>query len=118
GRPAQLHTQGQPESNRYWFPCHDFPNERLSTEIIATVPAGYTVISNGKLVGKSSSGGQETFHWLQSKEHVNYLVTLVVGKFDVVDVGNSKLPMPVYVPPGQGRNVEQTYGRTLTMVRK
>ncbi|MBM4111581.1 MAG: M1 family metallopeptidase, partial [Phycisphaerae bacterium] len=21
--PAEVHTQGQPESNRFWFPCHD-----------------------------------------------------------------------------------------------
>src|SRR5690606_28006645 len=41
GRPAQLHTQGQPESNRYWFPCHDFPNERMTTELIVHVPRGF-----------------------------------------------------------------------------
>lgn len=121
GRPAQLHTQGQPESNHYWFPCHDFPNERLTTEIIATVPSGYTVVSNGALHSRSPSAasapGEETFHWVQDKEHVNYLVTMVVGKFDAVQLGDSSFPMTVYAPLGQGKNVKQTYGRTGAMVR-
>lgn len=145
GRPAQLHSQGQPESNHYWFPCHDFPNERLTTEIIATVPEGFLVCSNGRLVeskasviseidllrNSSSSSARtsaqpdsharshpvHTFHWLQDKPHVNYLVTFVVGKFDVVDVGSSKLPMPVYAPLGKGSSVDRTYGRTPKMIK-
>ncbi len=133
GRPAQLHTQGQPESNRYWFPSHDFPNDRLTTELIVTVPAGFLVSSNGRLVGQRKTIREmpaqepgtipdlrpfETFHWLQDKDHVSYLVTLVVGKFDVVDVTDDPaLPMPVYVPRGRGGDVEGTYGRTARMVR-
>jgi len=133
GRPAQLHTQGQPESNRYWFPIHDVPNDRLTTELLVTVPAGFTVSSNGRLVGTtkvirelpSTTPGYipdlkpfETFHWLQDKSHVSYLVTLVVGKFDIVDVtDNAKLPMPVYVPRGRAADVPGTYGRTAQMVR-
>src|SRR5690606_38547952 len=118
---AQIHTQGQPESNRYWFPSHDFPNERLTTELVVTVPRGYVVSANGRLVSRTPShqdgaGERETFHWLQDKDHVNYLVTLVVGKFDVVDLGTEALPMPVYVPPGMADRVKGTYGRTGEMV--
>jgi aminopeptidase N len=124
GRPAQIHTQGQPETNRYWFPTHDSPNERLSTETIVTVPEGYQVVSNGKLLSRKVTdnpdfvgGKAETFHYLQRKEHVSYLVSLIVGKFDVVDVGTKELPMPVFVPPGTGPLVQQTYGRTPQMMR-
>lgn len=143
GRAAQIHTQGQPETNRYWFPIHDFPNERLTTELVVTAPAGYLVSSNGRLVSRSrgvtpardAAGdpgvagleAHETFHWLQDKPHVPYLVSLVVGKFDVVDLGvkrnNPKklarplrLSMPVYVPPGKAEWVEGTYGKTPEMV--
>jgi aminopeptidase N len=148
GRAAQLHTQGQPETNRYWFPAHDFPNERLTTEIIATVPAGYRVSSNGRLIayglgdaplagGSATSkaipdaslpsggtGSRATFHWLQDKPHVTYLVTFIVGKYDVVDVSSMgktgpmpELHMPVYVPPGLAGDVARTYGRTADMVQ-
>ncbi|MBI1189830.1 MAG: hypothetical protein GC200_04005 [Tepidisphaera sp.] len=131
GRPAQLHSQGQPETNSYWFPCHDFPNIKLTTEIIATVPAGFTVLSNGHLAehAKSILPGDDThgmtpverFHWVQDKPHVPYLVSLIVGKFDIVDVGGPStarpnLPMPVYAPLGRGSDVAATFGRTPDMV--
>lgn len=128
-RASQIHTQGQPETNSYWFPCHDFPDEKLTTEVLVTLPAGYLVSSNGRLVAKtrqirSSIDAEgsvemspfETWHWLQDKPHVNYLVSLVIGKFDVVDVGTPALSMPVYVPPGRGGDVNATYGRTAEMV--
>jgi len=115
-RPAQIHTQGQPETNRHWFASHDFPNERMTTEIIATVPEGFLVSANGRLVSEETSGGETTFHWLQDTDHPAYLVSLVAGEFDVVDVGTSGLPMPVYVPPGRAGDVERTYGMTADMV--
>ena len=130
GRAAQLHTQGQPNTNSYWFPCHDSPNEKLTTEIIARVPAGYTVSSNGALVSRTSGmmegGGPlgapriaaaETFHFSQGKPHAPYLVSLVVGKFDVVDIGDERLPMPVYAPPGRGEDARKTYAHTPEMIR-
>lgn len=128
GRPAQLHSQGEAQSNSYWFPCHDFPNERLTTELIATVPGDFAVSANGKMAEPpihSGEGSQKriTYHWLQDKPHVNYLVSMIVGKFDVVDVampeqgqGKALVPMPVYVPPGRGGDVFRTYGRTPQMV--
>lgn len=128
GRPAQIHTQGQPETNSYWFPCHDFPNEKLTSELIVTVPAGYEVCSNGRLDAKTrvirnteSSAGvgmkpYDMFRWVQAKPHVNYLVSMVVGKFDIEDVGTKTLSMPVYVPQGRGKDIRGTYGRTGDMV--
>ena len=122
-RTPQIHTQGEAESNSYWFPGHDFPNERLTTELVVTVPEGFMASSNGRLVSHehrvvASAGGErrvEVWHWSQEKPHVTYLVSLVVGRFDVVDVGTAALPMPVYVPPGRGKDVAGTYGRTREM---
>lgn len=134
GRAAQIHTQGEPETNSYWFPCHDFPNDRLTTELIVTAPQNFEVLSNGRLVdrrmttvkrqtvgGEHDLVGYNTFHWAQDERaggaHTPYLVTLVVGKFDVVDVGTKKMPMPVYVPKGRGKDVQTTYGDTAEMTK-
>jgi aminopeptidase N len=117
GRAAQIHTQGEPETNSYWFPCHDYPNDRLTTEIVATVPKGFVVSSNGRLLSRESPTGDTVrFHWLQDQPHVPYLVSLIVGQFDIVDLGTDDLPMPVYVPPGRASDVEGTYGRTPDMI--
>lgn len=126
---AQVHTKNEPEEASYWFPCHDFPNDRLATEIVATVPGEYVVVSNGRLVAserrvgmrKDASGRQSlapvsTYHWVQEKPHVNYLVCLDVGRWDVVDVGTPKLSMPVYAPVGRGGDVQASYGRTAAMI--
>ena len=118
GRAAQLHTQGQPESSRYWFPCFDFPNERHSSEVVVSVPRGFETLSNGRLLSRKAEGPRETFHWQQPLEHPAYLLTLIVGKFDVVEVApaNSRVPMPVYAPPGSGAFVPATFGRTPEML--
>ncbi len=118
GRSAQIHSQGESQSNRYWFVGHDFPNTRCTTEMTITVPRGYQAVSNGRLesVTREKMEPFDTFHWVQDKPHVAYLVTLAVGKWDVVDVGTSRLPMPVYVPVGQGERVRPVFGRTPKMV--
>lgn len=108
GRPAQIHTQGEPETNSFWFPCHDFPNDKLATELSVTVPRGFAVSSNGRLVnrvnsitpvpdalGKTSLKPFETWTWAQDEraggEHASYLVSLIVGKFDIVDVAGKNV---------------------------
>lgn len=118
----QIHSQGEAQENSRWFPCHDFPNERLTTEMIITVEDGYEVCSNGKLVGKApAKDGRIVWHWLQSKPHVNYLVTLVIGKFSVVEFGGPDsarpgLPMPVYTFLGTEDNVRETFAQTPEMI--
>ena len=56
-RPLHIHSQGQPEDNRHWIICHDFPNERMTTEILATVPANLKVLSNGEWLEFMADGG-------------------------------------------------------------
>ncbi|MCA9293169.1 MAG: hypothetical protein KDA20_05090 [Phycisphaerales bacterium] len=119
GRPAQIHTQGESDTNSFWFPCHDFPNERLTTELVVTVPKGYEVSSNGVLVDQSSSGGASTFHWSMDKPHVNYLVSLIVGKFAVVDVAPSgaRVKLPVYAAEQFRDRIKPSYGKTHDMIQ-
>lgn len=120
-RGAEVHTQGEPEQNRNWFACHDSPNERLATELVVHVPDGYLVSSNGRLVEQSTLDGVSTWRWLQERPHANYLVSLVIGRFDRVDLkpGARGVPMTVWAPPGLpdvAERVERTYGRTGRMM--
>jgi len=117
-----FHSQGQPETNHLWFPCHDFPNERLTTEIVVTIPRDYDALSNGHIVEiKRFKDGRTKFHWLQDKPHCNYLVSLIVSRFDVVNVGgpDSARPglwMPVYGPLGSGDRIRDSFKETAAMV--
>ena len=117
-RAPQIQVTGQPKYNRRWYACHDFPNERLTTELIVTVDGKFQVCSNGRLVGKGrSEDGRTVWRWLQDKPHVNYLVTLVIGRFDIVGVGGPGsarpgLAMPVYVPVGAGEHAKEVFAAT------
>jgi aminopeptidase N len=119
---TQIHAQGEAELNSLWFPCLDHPSEKLTTEVIVTVEEGYEVVSNGHLVSKTNPvPGRTRWHWSQDKPHSNYLVTLVVGKLAVVEVGGPDtgrpgLSMPVFVPFGREDNVKKSFANTPDMV--
>src|SRR5262249_21748140 len=111
--PLTVWSQGEPTTNRYWFPCVDHPNQRQTTELVVTVADGFEALSNGKLIEKRSNADKTvTFHWRQDKPHVSYLVTLVVGRFDVVREEWQGLPVLYYVPKGHKDDVARTFGRT------
>ncbi|HRJ49019.1 MAG: M1 family metallopeptidase [Phycisphaeraceae bacterium] len=118
----QVHSQGQPQDNSRWFVCHDFPNDKLTTELVVTVEDGYEVSSNGRLVSRDPAGpGRVRWHWLQDKPHSAYLVTLVIGKFSIVELGGADsarpgLAMPLYVPIGFEDDARRLYRRTAEMV--
>lgn len=119
---VQVHAQGEAEVNHLWFPCHDFPNEKLTTELIANVPEGFEVLSNGRLVSKQSTpDARSIVHWSQDLPHANYLVTLVIGKFSIVNIGGDDtarpgLPMAVWTPIGTEDNVKTVFSSTPAMV--
>ncbi len=117
-----LHSQGEPDYTRQWFPCFNHPNERLTTELIVTVHEGFEVISNGELLSKEAlDDGRVRWHWDQALPHAPYLVSLVIGKFDVVEVGGPDsaypgLPMPVYGPVGTADKIEAAFAKTPAML--
>jgi aminopeptidase N len=88
----------------------------MTSELMVDVPAGFLVSGNGRLVSNTTSGDRTVWHWVQDKPHVAYLVSLVIGKFDVVEIPHSRVPMKVWVPLGRGGDVMQTYGRTGEMI--
>ena len=116
--PRLLWSQGETSTNRYWIPCIDEPDQRQTTEVIVTVPEGFEAVSNGKLAERHSNPTDKTatFDWRQEIPHPSYLVTLVVGEFDVVTHDWEGIPVMYYVPKGHRSEAEPTYGRTPEML--
>jgi aminopeptidase N len=115
-KPVQVWTQGEDEYSRYWFPCHDSPQDRTTTEIVVRVPKGFTAVSNGRLVRKSSQGRDTVFHWKQEIPHATYLVTLAVGEFsEIKDTWHGK-PVLYYVPKGREDDARRAFGKTPKMM--
>jgi len=78
-RPRQLWSQGEAMENHKWFPTYDFPNDKATWELIATVPGEYTAVSNGQLMSDTRVGGTRTQHWRMERPNATYLVSLVVA---------------------------------------
>ena len=116
-RPRQIWTQGESEDTRYYLPTYDYPNDRLTTETILTVPASWITVSNGKLISVSDAGkGLKTWTWRESVPSSTYLMTVVAGEFDEVKDSWRGMPVTYYAPRGRGDRLSVNYSRTPAMI--
>jgi aminopeptidase N len=123
-RPQQMWSQCQDEDARHWFPCHDKPHAKMTTAITVQTPAGFTALSNGELVTKETPRGKKpwVYRFAMRDPLPSYLVTLVVGRFEVVDdrpavrPGRPSVPVQYYVPEGRGADARRAFGETPRMI--
>ena len=98
----QIWSQGETEFSRFWFPCHDHPNDFATSEMIATVEKPLVVISNGRLLERRDNGdGMETFHWRMEQPHVSYLTSIIVGEYVTIEASHNGIPIQTNVYPNQ-----------------
>ncbi|MHB8499432.1 MAG: M1 family aminopeptidase [Candidatus Acidiferrales bacterium] len=116
-RPKQVWTQGESEDTRYYLPTYDYPNDRLTTETILTVPDSWITVANGKLISVSDGHkGMKTWTWRESLPSSTYLITVVAGEFDEVKDSWRGIPVDYYAPKGRGDRLSINYGRTPQMI--
>jgi aminopeptidase N len=116
-RPKQVWSQGESEDTRYYLPTYDYPNDRLTTETILTVPADWLTISNGKLVSTADAGNaMKTWTWRESQPSSTYLFTVVAGEFIEVKDAWRNMPVTYYAPKDRGDRLAPNYNRTPAMI--
>jgi aminopeptidase N len=110
----QIWSNGETEENHFWFPCYDFPNDRATSEMVATVRDNWTVVSNGKLleVTRDAKKHTATFHWFESKPHVSYLISLVAGEYVEVKDSWGNIPLSYYVYKFQKEDALRSFAKT------
>src|SRR5712692_8250777 len=96
-RPQQIWSQGEDHDNHFWFPTYDFPNDKMSWEVVATVPAGDLAVSNGRLVSNIVQGGTRTMTWRQEQPSATYLVSLIVAPLARIHDVWGSVPVDYYV---------------------
>ena len=111
-------SQGQADDAHWWFPCLESTESRATLELIATVPAGFRAIGNGRLVSrkKNARSRTATFHWRQDTAHPVYLTSLVVGKYSEIRDRAGKVPVLGYVPRGKERAGKLLFKKTPHMI--
>ncbi|WP_428261720.1 M1 family aminopeptidase [Haliangium sp.] len=117
-KPVQVWSQGQDEDSRYWFPCFDAPHEKATSEVVATVPGSFTVLSNGRLVSDTldQDSGRRTVCWRLDSPHSVYLISLVAAELAVVRDAWGEVEVSYYVTPGREDEARRTLARTPEMV--
>jgi len=117
-RPAMVASDSWPYGVRHWFPCYDYPNDKVTDEIIATVAAGNRVVSNGRLLSEAEdkAAGTVTAHWLQDKPHSTYLIFLAAAPYEVVKDRLGAVPINYWVYPQHAGQARRTYGKTPEMM--
>jgi aminopeptidase N len=96
-RPRQIWSQGEAHDNHYWFPTYDFPNDKMTWEVAATVPVEDRVVSNGRLVSDVVRGVTRTVTWNQDRPSATYLVSLIVAPLAKLHDEWQGVPVDYYV---------------------
>ncbi|HTR20222.1 MAG TPA: M1 family aminopeptidase [Gemmatimonadales bacterium] len=111
-RPRQIWSQGEDHNNHFWFPTYDFPNDKLTWSLEATVPKGMTAVSNGRLMAdRRNADGTRTMSWRQDKPSASYLVSLIVAPLVKLADTWKGIPVDYYV-----YHEDSGLGRPLFMV--
>jgi aminopeptidase N len=117
-RPYQIWSQGETEENHYWFPCYDYPNDKATSELIATVEDKFTVISNGSLVSvkPDATKKSKTWHWKMDQPFSSYLVSIIVGEYAEVKDQYKNIPVISYVYRNQVEEGRASFAKLAAMV--
>jgi aminopeptidase N len=114
----QIWTQGEAEDNHYWVPIYDYPNDRATSEVTATVTKDWKVLSNGRLLSTTpNSDGTATWHYSMEKPHASYLIMFAAGDYLVTRDTVDGIPLEYWTYPDMPDRVTPTFGRTPDIIR-
>jgi len=114
-----VYTYGEGGLHSNWLPIYNDVNDKFTSEVVLTVPAPYSAISNGRLLSSEKNAkGEFVFDWKQELPHPNYLITVYVGEFDKADLTPAfgTVPMSYWVPKGHLKEGAIAFKNTTKMV--
>ena len=117
--PRVVWSQGEMESNHFWIPCYDYPNEKATVEMRVTVDERYRAISNGALLSVTRNDGEKTrtFFWFSAKPMASYLISVVVGDYAQLKDHAGLIPLEYNVYPSQAGDALRSFEKTPDMMR-
>jgi len=109
GFVSQPHNLG-----KAWFPCVDDFTDRATYDIKATVGEGYSAISGGTLISKTSDVSKNvTWHWHIEHPIPTYLASITIGLYELYSDSYQGLerdiPVEIWARPSEINNVEASF---------
>ncbi len=112
----EIWTQGEPTDNRCWFPTWDEPNDKTPSELIVTVPHGWTVVGNGLLRAHTHDASSDTWDWNAPLPKSTYLIAFAAGPFQEVPDTLGNLAVDGFVAPGLAKAGSLCFRNTPAMI--
>ncbi len=125
----EIWSQGEMIDNRRWFPTWDEPNQKTPSELVVTVPRGWTVVANGYLKSHTHTASTETWDWNAPHPKSTYLIAFAAGPLskhhttlgqatdgNVAAFGNGSMDVDSYVQPRNANLNALCFGRTNAIV--
>lgn len=115
--PLMISTDSWHSEARCWFPCYDYPHDKVTMELIGTVKQPNKILSNGKLVSiTENENNTVTYHWHQLKPHSTYLSMVAVAPFAVIEDSLGSLPVNYWVYEQDVENARRIFKNTPAMI--
>jgi aminopeptidase N len=117
--PALVASDSWPSGVHHWFPCYDYPNDKVTNEVIATVKRPNKVCANGRLVRVFENPAEDTvtYHWSQEQSHSTYLIFLAAAPYVVIEDKYETIPINYWVYPQHEEDALRTYKKTPLMMK-
>ncbi|HET9041342.1 MAG TPA: M1 family metallopeptidase, partial [Gemmatimonadales bacterium] len=116
-RPQQVYSGGGTDGNPRWIPTWGGPADKATWDLIATLPARLTVVSNGRLVSRRPApGGERTTWWRQERPASTYLISLAAAPFVKLADRWRSVPVDYYVYPEDSARARPLFGVTPDMM--
>ncbi len=78
----QIWSSGEPESNKYWFPCNEDIADIHTMSINATLQKPLLLISSGEMAQIIDNQDNTMSYTYKTKQEIpNYLVAIVIGEY-------------------------------------
>jgi aminopeptidase N len=116
GKPAQIWTQGETESNSHWLPTIDKPNMRTTIQLELTVPNIYKTLGNGALVSSMDKGDKRTDIWRMDKPIQVYAIMFAIGDFAIAKDKWKGREVNYYVEPAYAPYARKMFQYTPEMI--
>ena len=119
--PKQLQhvwTQGETEEARYWLPCPDDPDERLSWDVTIVAPESWQALSNGVQLARTVTGALASTQYAFRAEAPIYLLSIAAGPFVLVEHPHPQTPLRTWALPEAVEDVKRAFGVTPDILDK
>ena len=101
----------QPNGAPSWFPCNDRPDDKATFLITLTTATPYTVAVTGDLVSRRRGAATRTWVYERNEPTAPYLMSVQIGRYDVVDLAAGGVRQRAAVPPRLRGVLAHDFGR-------